>query len=351
MQRSKPAEPPVAVVVARAPSDAPRGLLEPGWLERPAGTAVLLAIVLGLALSLSALTWRLLFGPVPLQVPIAAAIVAPIVGLPLILYLQHIIHRLAQSQRALTRLTAQLTAATEEAETASRAKSEFLARMSHELRTPLNAVIGYSEMLLEDADAGNGVDEQHAADVRRIRSAGRHLLSMVNDVLDLSKIEAGRMDVQAQPIDLVHFLDDIAATGRQLMAARRNELRIERAPDLGTMVGDATKLRQVTLNLLGNAAKFTENGRITLAVAREPKAAGDWIRIAVSDTGIGIDADTLDRLFTNFTQADASIAARYGGTGLGLALSRKLCRLMGGDISVISEPGRGSQFTLRVPAG
>ncbi|MGO8920273.1 MAG: sensor histidine kinase [Stellaceae bacterium] len=328
-----------------------RSFLQPGLLERPTGTVALLAIVVGSAVALSSLVWRLLFGDLPVRVPITAIIVAPIVGLPLILYLQHVIHRLAQSQRALTLLTTQLSAATEEAKLASRAKTEFLARMSHELRTPLNAVIGYSEMLLEDVDAGDRLGAAHATDLKRIHSAGRHLLSMVTDVLDLSKIEAGRMDVRAQPIDLARFIDDIAATCRHIVAARRNELQVERAADLGRMIGDATKLRQVTLNLLSNAAKFTENGRITLAVARERRDGGDWISIAVSDTGIGIDRDTLAKLFTNFTQADPSIAARYGGTGLGLALSRKLCRLMGGDIAAESEPGRGSRFTLRVPAG
>ena len=351
MRQSEQAKSPGTAAAAREQSDATRLFPHPGWLERPAGTAALLGIVLASALALAFLTWRLLFGPVPINVPITVVIVSPIVALPLILYLQLVIHRLARSQRALTRLTTELTAATEAAETASRAKSEFLARMSHELRTPLNAVIGYSEMLLEDAETGNGVGEQHAADVRRIHGAGRHLLSMVNDVLDLSKIEAGRMDLLAQPIELAAFVDDIAAASRTFVAARRNELQVERGSDLGTMVGDPTKLRQVTLNLLSNAAKFTDDGRITLAVAREHRAGGDWIRIAVSDTGIGIDRDTLARLFTNFTQADASIAARYGGTGLGLALSRKLCRLMGGEITAESEPGHGSRFTLRVPAG
>ncbi len=351
MRQQEQPDPRAAAAGARRHGEIARHFLQPGLLERPAGTAALLGIIVGSAVVLSSIVWRLLFGDLPVKVPIAATIVAPIVGLPLILYLQHVIHRLAQSQRALTLLTTQLSAATEAAELGSRAKSEFLARMSHELRTPLNAVIGYSEMLLEDADAGDGLSPAHAADLKRIHTAGRHLLSMVNDVLDLSKIESGRMDLLAQPIDLARFIDDIAASCRQFIAARRNELQVERAPDLGSMIGDAGKLRQVTLNLLSNAAKFTENGRITLAVARQRRDGGDWIRIAVSDTGIGIDRDTLAKLFTNFTQADPSIATRYGGTGLGLALSRKLCRLMGGDIEAESEPGHGSRFTLSVPAG
>ena len=325
------------------------GFSGPGWIERPAGTAVLLAIAVVSSVALSLAVWHFLVGPPPVQVPIAAAIVSTIVALPLSIYLQHIIRRLAQSERVLTQLTAQLTQANEAAELASRAKSEFLARMSHELRTPLNAVIGYSELLLEDGSAG-GLGGEHAADLGRILGAGRHLLALVNDVLDLSKIEAGRMDVLAQPIDLGRFVDDIIATSRPLLAVKQNELRVERAEDLGTITGDATKLRQVTLNLMSNAAKFTERGQVTLAVARERDGGADWVRIDVSDTGIGIDRETLARLFTNFTQADPSIAAKYGGTGLGLALSQKLCRLMGGEIAAESEPGRGSRFTLRLPA-
>ncbi len=324
-------------------------LLEPGWLEHPAATVGLLTLVVNAAVGLSLVVWHILVGAPPRAVPITAVIVAPIVGLPLLLYLQHVIHHLARSQRTLTQLTAQLAAATEAAELASSAKSEFLARMSHELRTPLNAVIGYSEMLLEDAEAGS-IDAAHAADLKRINGAGQHLLSLVNDVLDLSKIEAGRMAVAARPIDLAAFVEDIAAASRPLVAVKRNELSVEHAADCGIILGDAPKLRQVLLNLLSNAAKFTENGRITLTARRERQPAGDWIGIAVSDTGIGIERDMLARLFTNFTQADPAIAAKYGGTGLGLALSRKLCRLMGGELSAESQPGRGSCFTLRLPA-
>ncbi len=328
-----------------------RSLLHPGWLVRPVGTVALLAIIVGAAMTLSMLVWQALVGTPPLQVPITAAIVAPIVGLPLLLYLQYVIHRLAQSQRVLTQLAAELTAATEETELASRVKSEFLARMSHELRTPLNAVIGYSEMLLEDAD-GSGIGGAQAADLRRIHSAGRHLLSLVDDLLDLSKIETGHLELQAQPIDLVRLVDDIVATARPLVAGKQNEFEVECAADLGAITGDAGKLRQVVQNLLSNAAKFTENGRVSLSVAREPGPGGDWIRFAVSDTGsaTGIDRETLVRLFTDFAPADPAIAAKYGGTGLGLALSRQLCRLMGGEITAESEAGRGSRFTLRLPA-
>jgi PAS domain S-box-containing protein len=244
---------------------------------------------------------------------------------------------------------AELAAAKAEAERASLAKSAFLANMSHELRTPLNAVIGYSEMLLEDAEA-DGTAAERVADVRRIHTAGRHLLALVNDVLDLSKVEAGRMEVEAAQIDLDSFIAEVVSTAQPLIARSRNELVVTREAALGSMVGDATKLRQILLNLLSNAAKFTREGRIALTARRERAGEGDWICFAVSDTGIGIDGGTLAKLFTAFTQADASTRNEFGGTGLGLALSQGLCRLMGGDITVDSEPGRGSRFTVRVPA-
>jgi signal transduction histidine kinase len=242
-----------------------------------------------------------------------------------------------------------LREAKEEAEAASRAKSEFLAKMSHELRTPLNAVIGYSEMLLEDAEI-DGRKEQQIADLRRINSAGKHLLSLVTDVLDLSKIEAGTMDLSVQPFDLKNFIDDVVETCRPLVTENGNELVIECTQDLGVIMGDATKLRQAVLNLLSNAAKFTKHGRVELCTARDTQTDGDWITIAVRDTGIGISRENLPKLFQNFNQAEASTASRYGGTGLGLALSQKLCRMMGGEITVESSPGRGSCFTIRIPA-
>jgi signal transduction histidine kinase len=242
-----------------------------------------------------------------------------------------------------------LREAKEEAENANRQKSEFLAKMSHELRTPLNAVIGYSEMLLEDAEV-DGRKEQQIADLRRINSAGKHLLSLVTDVLDLSKIEAGKMELAAQPFDLSGFVDDVVATCRPLVMDNGNDFVVERGAELGTVIGDQTKLRQAVLNLLSNAAKFTKHGRVTLKAARERVSGDDWISIAVQDTGIGISRENLPKLFQNFNQAEASTASRYGGTGLGLALSQKLCRMMGGEITVDSELGRGSCFTISVPA-
>jgi signal transduction histidine kinase len=248
-----------------------------------------------------------------------------------------------------TALVTGLKSAKETAEHANRSKSQFLANMSHELRTPLNAVIGYSEILLEDA-ASDGASAGCIADLKRIHTAGRHLLALVNDVLDLSKIEAGRMEVVQEPIELMSFLDEVATTALPLIEGNGNELVMRCGPELGTLMGDATKLRQVLLNLLGNAAKFTKRGRITVAAQRERRADGEWISIAVSDTGIGIAPEALRRLFTVFTQADPQTAGKYGGTGLGLALSQRLCQLMGGEIRVESAPGRGSCFTVEIPA-
>jgi signal transduction histidine kinase len=238
--------------------------------------------------------------------------------------------------------------AMEEAERANQEKSVFLAKMSHQLRTPLNAVIGYSEMLLEDAQ--DSQDEEEVADLRRINSAGKHLLSLVTDVLDMSKIESDQTELVIQPFDLSGFIDDVIATSRSLVVANGNEFVVEKSTDLGIVLSDATRLRQAALNLLSNAGKFTNGGTVTLLVAREKRAAGDWISIAVEDTGIGITQENLQKLFQDFNQAEASTSSKYGGTGLGLALSQSLCHMMGGEITVHSDYGRGSRFTIRVPA-
>ena len=243
---------------------------------------------------------------------------------------------------------ARMRKAMEVAERANEAKTIFLAKMSHQLRTPLNAVIGYSEILLEDAEAAQ--DKTQIDDLRRINAAGKHLLSLVTSVLDLSKIEADKTELVIEPFDVASFMDDVIATSRSLVVANRNEFVVERSPDLGIMISDATKLRQSVLNLLSNAAKFTQDGRVTLSIAREKRSVGDWLRLSVEDTGIGIAPDNVQKLFKNFNQAEASTASRYGGTGLGLALSQNLCVMMGGAISVESTLGRGSRFTIRVPA-
>jgi signal transduction histidine kinase len=225
-------------------------------------------------------------------------------------------------------------------ELADRHKSEFLANMSHELRTPLNAIIGYSEMLQEDAaDLGA---EQLTDDLKKINAAGKHLLELINAVLDLSKIEAGKMELYLESFDVARLVHDIAAVIQPLAAKNANRLEV-RCPDaIGTMRADLTKVRQALFNLLSNACKFTERGTVSLAVGREAVDGQDWMVFGVSDTGIGMTPEQLTRLFEVFSQADAATTRKYGGTGLGLALSRKLCRMMGGDVIVESEAGRGS---------
>ncbi|MHB8574416.1 MAG: GAF domain-containing sensor histidine kinase [Dehalococcoidia bacterium] len=246
------------------------------------------------------------------------------------------------------RLLEELRNANQQLTEANRHKSAFLSAMSHELRTPLNAVIGYSEMLAEDAlDAGQS---GMLPDLEKINAAGKHLLSLISNVLDLSKIEAGKMDLVLADFSVQQVLAEVAAVLPPLMSTHGNRFVLDAAPDLGTMHSDQTKLRQCLLNLLSNAAKFTEQGTISLTVARELGEAGEWLSFAVSDTGIGMTAAQQARLFQTFTQAEAGTSVRYGGTGLGLALSREFCRLLGGDISVASEPGNGSTFTIRLPA-
>ena len=235
------------------------------------------------------------------------------------------------------------------ADEANRAKSIFLAKMSHELRTPLNAVIGFSEILLENAEF-NGQTESKKSDLRRINAAGQHLLSLVTDVLDLSKIESNFIELKIEQFDLPNAIRGIVANCEPMMSKKGNKLIVRCADDLGTVSTDATKLRQATLNLLSNASKFTENGTITLSVYRRKSTAGDWIEIQVHDTGIGIAKSDISHLFQNFSQASRTTSTKYGGTGLGLALSQKLCGLMGGGITVTSDLGRGSTFTIRVLA-
>jgi signal transduction histidine kinase len=232
-----------------------------------------------------------------------------------------------------------------ELEIVSKHKSDFLASMSHELRTPLNAIIGYSEMLQEEAD-GLGEDA-FLPDLAKISAAGKHLLGLINDILDLSKIEAGKMDLFLEEFSVSDLVRDVAAIVRPLVDKNTNALVVDCPEDLGTMHADLTKVRQALFNLLSNAAKFTDHGTITLTVAR---AADDWLTFAVSDTGIGMTDEQMSRLFEAFSQAEASTRSTYGGTGLGLAISRQFCRLMGGDISVESEYGRGSTFVVRLPA-
>jgi CheY-like chemotaxis protein/anti-sigma regulatory factor (Ser/Thr protein kinase) len=220
--------------------------------------------------------------------------------------------------------------------------------MSHELRTPMNAIIGYSEMLAEEFE-GEG-QEHYLSDIAKIRAAGKHLLSLINDILDLSKIESGRMDLLLERFDLTEMLSETIATAQPLMDARGVGFETVLAEDLGVVRADLTKLRQVVLNLLSNAAKFTHEGSVELEAEPFERDGDRWIRIAVQDTGIGIEADKLEHVFGEFTQADRSTTRNYGGTGLGLAISRRFCRMMGGDITAASVVGEGSKFTIEIPA-
>jgi signal transduction histidine kinase len=235
------------------------------------------------------------------------------------------------------------------ADVANRAKSIFLAKMSHELRTPLNAVIGFSEILLEGVEL-DGKNDHKKLDLERINAAGKHLLSLVTDVLDLSKIESNFVELKIEKFDLNEMAREIVANVQPMIAENRNRLVVKCSNNLGTVSTDQTKLRQAALNLMSNAAKFTQDGTITLSVQRRKSHAGDWIEIQVHDTGIGIAQSDIGRLFQNFGQATRSTSNKYGGTGLGLALSQKLCALMGGGISATSEPDRGSCFTIRILA-
>jgi len=231
---------------------------------------------------------------------------------------------------------------------ASRHKSQFLANMSHELRTPLNAIIGYSEMLREEAfDQGQ---RTFVPDLDRICAAGKHLLSLVDDILDISKIEAGKIELSLERFSIESMLEDVVSTVQPLIEKNGNTLVVEKTDALGSMTSDLTKLRQSLLNLLSNASKFTNRGRITLVCKRQTLDGVEWVTFRVSDTGIGMTGEQLARIFDAFTQADSSTTRRYGGTGLGLPISRHFCRMMGGDIAVKSEPGSGSTFTIRLPA-
>jgi signal transduction histidine kinase len=239
--------------------------------------------------------------------------------------------------------------AEEQALASSKAKSAFLATMSHELRTPLNAIIGYAEMLVEEIEmSGSEPDAiaRQVADLKRIQGSGQHLLSLIDDVLDLSKIEAGRFDLVSERFSFRTFAQEIEQHVIPLAMRNNNTLRFLGIDSVGELVNDRVRLKQCLLNLLSNACKFTQGGQVELRATREE---GNMLRIEVSDTGIGIPPQHLGRLFREFEQADASTTRRFGGTGLGLALTRRICRLMGGDVTVASEAGRGSTFTIRVP--
>jgi len=233
-------------------------------------------------------------------------------------------------------------------ELASEHKSQFLASMSHELRTPLNAIIGLTEMMVSNA-ARFGT-EKALEPLRRVNAAGTHLLSLINEILDLSKIEAGKLELNPEAVNLTRLIDEVIGTAGQLAEKNKNRLIVEAQENLGALTADSMRLKQILLNLLSNACKFTKEGEVALWV-RKVADGREWVELAVADTGIGMTTEQQAKLFQDFTQADSLTARRYGGTGLGLAITRKLARKMGGDVTVTSEPGKGSVFTVRLPVG
>ena len=245
-----------------------------------------------------------------------------------------------------TRLFDEIQDKNRQLQQASENKSQFVSSMSHELRTPLNAIIGLTEMMVTNA-ARFGT-EKALEPLQRVNRAGTHLLGLINQVLDLSKIEAGKLELNPQTVQLAPLIEEVVGTARQLAEQNKNQLVVETAADLGELTVDPMRLRQILLNLLSNACKFTKEGQVTLR-ARKVANGRDFVELAIADTGIGMTPEQQAKLFEEFTQADATTAQRFGGTGLGLAITRKLARMMGGDVTVTSEPGQGSAFTVRLP--
>ena len=257
------------------------------------------------------------------------------------------ITELKQHEAELADLVGKLQIARDAANEANRTKSSFLANMSHELRTPLNSIIGVTEMLQEDARDLKREDQIEPLD--RVARAARHLLALINDILDLSKIEAGRMELHLESFPVAPVIHDVVNTIETLAARNANRIVVDCGPEVGMMHSDQMRIRQTVLNLVSNATKFTKDGTITISVRRQQEAGGEWITIAVADSGIGMTPEQMGKLFQEFSQADSSTTRQYGGTGLGLAISKRFCQMMGGDIVVESAPGRGSTFTVRLP--
>jgi signal transduction histidine kinase/CheY-like chemotaxis protein len=256
--------------------------------------------------------------------------------------------KLFAANEQLQREIADRKRAEEAAEAANQSKSAFLANMSHELRTPLNAIIGYSEILMEEAeDLGH---EEFIPDVKKIHASGKHLLVLINNILDLSKVEAGKMELYLETFHIPNMIEDVVSTLKPLVDKNANTLKVHCDDDLGTVHADLTKLRQVLFNLLSNACKFTEQGTIYLDVTRVLKDGVAWLTFSVRDTGIGMTSEQMAKLFQAFSQVHDPVGSSYGGTGLGLVISKRFCQMMGGDISVDSEYGTGSTFTIQLPA-
>jgi signal transduction histidine kinase len=315
-------------------------------------------LVLGcIAASLAAFAAAyLLTGSFPHRVPIQqlstvgmiSAVAATIYNSMMAIYYAHVMVSNSALQREITKhveTQVKLNAAKHEAERANEAKAVFLAKMSHQLRTPLNAIIGYSEILLEDAEMSVPVVD--AEELRSINSAGRHLLSLVSDVLDMPKIDSDEIDISLGPVDLDRCLEQVSATCRHLISQNGNSFALDTQAALGLIQTDETRLRQILINLLGNAGKFTRNGAVVLRARRLADGDREQVLISVKDTGVGMAPETIPNLFKDFSQLEP---ANFKGTGLGLAVSQRLARLLDGDISVESRPGRGSEFTLRLPA-
>ena len=237
-----------------------------------------------------------------------------------------------------------LEIAMDKAKSANKAKSDFLAKMSHELRTPLNAIIGYSEMLIEDAE-DDGLDI-YAEDLTKINSSGEHLLTLINDILDLSKIEAGKMELHIEEFQFSDILKQIEATAKPLVEKNNNKFIVEDKVKNVKLKNDQTKLRQIIFNMLSNAAKFTKKGKITMLIE---KIGNKNIKFDIKDTGIGMNEEQLKNVFEEFTQAESSTSKEYGGTGLGLPISKKMTEMMGGQIDSVSEVGKGTTFTITIP--